>query len=191
MEAPKQSLVDLNPKDILPYGETKLLVDEFIWHDPKQGVAGTYVAKERDVQDHFNIFRGVDMVESFAQSTLVAGGLFLALEKSDLSIDELLERYKVVFTSIGDTKFYKQILKGDTIVHLGRLNYFKHKQISFDGIILTPTASLSAQALLETYSTDPSNYKHNHCDYSIVASLSDIKGQAIEYSIDMESENNN
>ena len=58
------SLVGIDTADILPHGPTKLLVNKYNWHSPGLGIVASYTPTERDVEDHFGIFRGVDQVEA-------------------------------------------------------------------------------------------------------------------------------
>ncbi|MEO6633673.1 MAG: hypothetical protein ABIN13_18170, partial [Mucilaginibacter sp.] len=65
------NLVGIDPANLLLHGPTKRLVNAYHWHSPNKGIVASYSPTERDVEDHFNVFRGVDQVESFAQATIV------------------------------------------------------------------------------------------------------------------------
>src|SRR5215469_5020983 len=71
------TLVDTIPSKILLHGPTKRLVDKYHWHLPDKGIVASYTPKERDVEDHFGVFRGVDQVEAFAQATIVSCATYL------------------------------------------------------------------------------------------------------------------
>src|SRR3990172_3964570 len=97
---PYPSLVGQNPKDILPYGPTKLLVDEYLWHHAETGCIASYTVKEEDVKGHFGLFRGVDQLELFAQSSIVSLGIFHVTNNSNVSYQQLQEKYDWLFLGV-------------------------------------------------------------------------------------------
>src|SRR5215217_9172641 len=78
------TLVGEKPKNWLLHGPTKRLIDNYHYHSPKVGVVASYTPKERDVKDHFSIFRGVDQIESFAQASIASCGTFSQCKKQNL-----------------------------------------------------------------------------------------------------------
>ena len=70
------NLVGDPPGNWLLQGPTKRYVDAYHWHKPDVGIVASYTPTAFDVNDHFDVFRGVDQVEAFAQATIVSCGAF-------------------------------------------------------------------------------------------------------------------
>lgn len=128
-----QSLVGVQPKEILPYGPTKLFVDEYLWHNPEVGCVASYRVKEDDVKDHFGLFRGVDQLEFFAQSSLVSLGIFQIVNRTNLSIYQLQEQYNCLFLGVERVRFHHFVRCGETLISVAVLNKYVFKQMTCSG----------------------------------------------------------
>jgi hypothetical protein len=99
------TLVGVSPTQVMLHGPTKLLIDDYHWHSPNKGIVASYTPKEKDVVDHFDVFRGVDQVEAFAQATTGSCGTFLECRKQNCTPDELKDKFIPSFISIGKVIF--------------------------------------------------------------------------------------
>ena len=109
----ERSLVLFKPSQMLLHGPTKRLVSNYHWHSPNKGIVASYSPTERDVKDHFGIFRGVDQVESFAQATIVSCATFLECRKQNCTPDQLKDKFIPAFISIGNVNFHYYLEQGD------------------------------------------------------------------------------
>lgn len=130
-----QSLVGQDPREVLPHGPTKLLVDHFLWHDPEVGIVASYKPKERDVEDHFGVFRGVDQVESFGQACVVSCSVFLDAAKMGLGFREYYRQRNFVFAGVEQVHCHGFIRLGETYVCLGVIQQYKFRQMTVSGRI--------------------------------------------------------
>ena len=130
-----ETLVGKDPREVLPHGPTKLLVDQFLWHHPEVGVVAAYTPKLRDVEDHFGVFRGVDQVESFGQAAVVAPTVFLDAAKTGVGFAEYYQTRNVVFAGVGQVYCHHFIRQGETFVCLGNIGQYKFRQMTVSGRI--------------------------------------------------------
>ena len=100
------NLVGVDPVNLLLHGPTKRLVSAYHWHSPNKGIVASYSPTERDVEDHFNVFRGVDQIEAFAQATIVSCATFLQCRKQNCLPDVLRDTFVPAFISIGNVNFH-------------------------------------------------------------------------------------
>lgn len=175
-----KSLVELNPKDILLYGPSKLLVDEFLWHNPAVGIIASYTPKAKDVLDHFDVFRGVDQIESFAQATVVSCATFNQCEKENLTPLQLKENYIPLFISVGSVNFHHYLLEGETFICLGNIKFYKFRQMVVDGRIYKAPKGLNLKTYFENFKDeDLENYNLDD-SFELVATCFDITGRAFK-----------
>ena len=92
-----ETLVGDLPEHWVLHGPTKRYVDNYHWHKPAVGIVASYTPTEANVEDHFDIFRGVDQVESFAQATIVSQGAFLECKKMNVVPEVLAELFIPTF----------------------------------------------------------------------------------------------
>jgi len=100
------SLIGTSPDQILIHGPTKLLVDHYHFHIPKIGIIASYTPREKDMFDHFGIFRGVDQIEAFAQATTVSCATFLEAQKRNCTPIDLRDQFVPAFISVGQGYFH-------------------------------------------------------------------------------------
>src|SRR4051812_8252668 len=129
------SLVGTNPSQLLLHGPSKLLVNEYHWHLPDKGIVASYSPTEKDVEDHFGVFRGVDQVEAFAQASVVSCATFLECRKLKCTPDELKEKFIPAFISIGNVNFHNYLEVGDTFISIGHITFYKWRQMVCSGRI--------------------------------------------------------
>ena len=173
------SLVDIYPRQILLHGPTKRLVDKYHWHSPNKGVVASYSPKERDVEDHFDIFRGVDQVEAFAQATIVSCATFLECRKNRCLPDELRDKFIPAFISIGGVSFHNYLELGDTFISIGNITFYKWRQMVCDGRIYKVPKEFDLDEYFKDF-TDERLLKYDISkDFKLVAELTGITGRAI------------
>ena len=173
------SLVEIKPSEILLHGPTKRLVDAYHWHSPNVGVVASYTPKERDVEDHFGIFRGVDQVEAFAQATIVSCATFLECRKQNFTPDQLKDRFIPAFISIGNVNFHYYLEKGDTFISMGNIKFYKWRQMVCDGRIYKVPAGLNPDEYFKDFTGERLLKYDISKDFKLVAELFDITGRAI------------
>jgi hypothetical protein len=175
-----ENLVGISPKDVLVlHGPTKLLVSNYHWHSPLAGIVASYSPTERDVEDHFGVFRGVDQIESFAQSTTGSCNVFLECEKQGLSPYELMEVFLPRFISIGQVNFHYFLEKGDTFVNIGHIKFYKFRQMVCDGRIYKAPAGLDLDEYFKDFNEERLLNFDISPDFTLVAELHNVTGRAI------------
>ena len=173
------TLVGLAPKEMLPHGPSKLLISAYHWHSPKVGLVASYKPTLKDVEDHFDIFRGVDLIEAFALSVNGSVGTFLECRKQNCIPDELKEKYIPSFLSVGKVDFHNYIKYGDTFISLGHITFSKWRQTSCDGRIYKVPPNLDLDAYFSDFTEERLMKYDLREDFVLVAELFDITGRAI------------
>ena len=175
------NLVGTAPKDILVnHGPTKLLLNNYHWHSPHIGIVASYTPTERDVEDHFGVFRGVDQVESFAQAAVGSCNVFLECRKQGLTPYELKEKFVPWFISIGQVNFHSYLEKGDTFISIGHIKFYKFRQMSSDGRIYKVPKGLDLDHYFSQYIKKRILEYDLSDDFILIAELQDITGRAIK-----------
>jgi len=173
------NLVGIDPSQVLLHGPTKRLVDTFHWHSPQKGIVASYSPKERDVEDHFGIFRGVDQIEAFAQATIVSCATFSECRKNKCLPDELKDKFIPAFISIGNVNFHYYLEVGDTFISMGNITFYKWRQMVCDGRIYKVPKGLDLNAYFSDFTEERLlNYDIGK-DFKLVAELQGITGRAI------------
>jgi hypothetical protein len=173
------NLATFKPSQMLLHGPTKRLVDAYHWHSPNKGIVASYSPKERDVEDHFGIFRGVDQVEAFAQATIVSCATFLECRKQNCTPDQLKDKFIPAFISIGNVNFHYYLEEGDTFISLGNITFYKWRQMVCDGRIYKAPPGLNLDEYFKDF-TDERLLKYDISkDFKLIADLFDITGRAI------------
>lgn len=174
------NLIGVPPSQMLLHGPTKLLLDAFHWHEPALGIVASYTPKARDVLDHFGIFRGVDQIEAFAQATIVSCGTFQECQKQNCEPIALKDKFIPAFISIGQVNFHTYLEEGETFISLGKIKFYKFRQMVTDGRIYKVPQGLD----LDTYFKDFNETRLLNYDlpsgFILVAELFDITGRAIK-----------
>jgi hypothetical protein len=174
------NLVGIAPGDILPHGPTKLLLNKYHWHSPEVGVVASYTPTEKDVEDHFGVFRGVDQVEAFAQATIVSCGAFSERGKQGCTFADLRRLYVTVFIGIGQVNFHNYLEKGDTFINIGHIKFHKFRQMVCDGRIYKVPKGLDLDSYFCNYTDERVLAYDLGPDFTLVAELQGITGRAIK-----------
>jgi len=173
------NLVGIDPANLLLHGPTKRLVNAFHWHSPYKGIVASYSPTERDVEDHFNVFRGVDQIEAFAQATIVSCATFLECRKQNCLPDALRDKFVPAFISIGSVNFQNYLELGDTFISIGNITFWKWRQMVCDGRIYRVPKSLDLDEYFSDFTEERLLKYDISKDFVKVAELHDITGRAI------------
>jgi hypothetical protein len=174
------NLVGLNPKNILLHGPSKRLLNTYHWHSPEKGIVASYSPTERDVEDHFGIFRGVDQVEAFAQASVVSCATFLECRKLNCTADELKDKFIPAFISIGQVNFHNYLEYGDRFISIGIIKFYKWRQMVCDGRVYKVPKDMDLDAYFSDFSEERLLKYDISKDFTLVAELFDITGRAIK-----------
>jgi len=174
------NLVGVNPTQILLHGPTKLLLNAYHWHSPNRGIVASYSPTERDVQDHFGVFRGVDQVEAFAQASVVSCATFLECRKLNCTPEELKDKYIPAFISIGQVNFHNYLEVGDTFISMGNITFYKWRQMVCDGRIYKVPKNISLDDYFSDFNEERLLKYDISKDFTLVADLYNITGRAIK-----------
>jgi hypothetical protein len=129
------SLVGMDPNEILPHGPSKIYIDGVIWHEPEFGIIAYYTPTEKDTHDHFDVYRGADQIESFGQATVVAMNAFLVCKSKNIGFAEMYKTYNFVFAEIGSAVCKSFLKTNETFIIIGFIDSYKFKQMKSSGNI--------------------------------------------------------
>ncbi|MDB5005672.1 MAG: hypothetical protein JWP45_65 [Mucilaginibacter sp.] len=174
------NLVGVSPSNLLLHGPSKRLVNHYHWHLPDKGIVASYSPTEKDVADHFGIFRGVDQVEAFAQASVVSCATFLECRKLNCSLDELKEKFIPAFISIGSVNFHSYLETGDRFISIGYINFYKWRQMVCNGRIFKVPEGLDLDDYFKDFTEERLLKYDISKDFKLVAELFDITGRALK-----------
>jgi len=174
------NLVGIEPAVVLSHGPTKILLDKYLWHSPDVGIIASYTPKERDVKDHFGIFRGVDQIEAFAQATIVSCGAFFEREKLGCTFEELKGIFDPIFLGIGPVRFHSYLETGDTFISIGQITFYKFRQVVCNGRIYKAPKGLDLDAYFSAFNKERLLAYDVSDDFILVAEIEDAAGRAIK-----------
>ncbi len=177
---PYESLVGMNSRDILLHGPSKNYVDAYHWHDVEHGVVTSYTPKAKDVEDHFGLFRGVDLIESFCQATAASMSTFISCQKYNKSLEEAYDEIVPLFLSIGQVNFMNYLTEGETFICIGQIKFYKFRQMVCDGRIYKVPLGINLDEYFKGFSIHQFlNYELPE-EFSLVAELSEITGRGFK-----------
>jgi hypothetical protein len=174
------TLVGDLPEHWLVHGPKKRYVNNYHWHSPKIGVVASYTPTDFDVEDHFDIFRGVDQVESFAQASIVSQGTFLECKKMNITPEVLSEMLIPTFISIGNVYFHSYLEKGQTFVNIGFIKFYKWRQMVCEGRIYRAPKGLDLDAYFKDFNAERLRAYDIDPGFVLIAELFDITGRGIK-----------
>jgi len=173
------NLVGVDPSQLLLHGPTKRLVNTYHWHSPYKGIVASYAPTERDVEDHFGVFRGVDQIEAFAQATIVSCATFLECRKLNCLPDVLRDKFVPAFISIGGVSFQSYLELGNRFISIGNITFYKWRQMVCDGRIYKVPKGLDLDEYFSDFTEERLLKYDISKDFIKVAELHDITGRAI------------
>lgn len=174
------NLIGVSPSSLLVHGPTKLLVDAYHWHDANLGIIASYTPTLFDVKDHFGVFRGVDMVESFAQAINASCGFFMESKKLNCSLDTLKSEFTPLFLSIGQVNFMGFLEEGEKMICVGHIKQYKFRQMTCDGRIYKVPNGFDLNTYFENYTSEQFLAFDFPADFLPIAELTNIVGKVIK-----------
>jgi hypothetical protein len=175
-----ENLIGVRPEEVLVHGPKKILISDVHWHVPETGIIVSYTPTARDVEDHFGVFRGVDQIESFAQATVVSCYGFLEAVKHKCHLTDIRDNFVPLFLGLGQVIFKNYLLEGETFINIGKITFFKFRQITCEGRIYKVPKNLDLDAYFSNYTTEQFlNYELSE-DFTLIAELFDVTGRGIK-----------
>jgi hypothetical protein len=175
-----ETLVGDLPAHWLLHGPTKRYVDNYHWHQPNVGIVASYTPSEQNVEDHFDIFRGVDQIESFAQATVVSLGTYLECKKLKVVPNTLSEMFVPTFISVGNVFFHSYLEKGQTFVNIGFIKFYKWRQMVCEGRIYRAPKGMDLDAYFKDFDEQRLRAFDLDPGFVFIAELYDITGRGIK-----------
>jgi hypothetical protein len=179
----QESLIGIDPKDILIHGPKKQLLDKYHWHKPDFGIIASYTPTEVDVEDHFGVFRGVDQIEAFAQATIVSCSAHLETIKQKCTFDYLKETFIPLFISLGQVHFRSYLQTGDMFICMGHITFYKFRQMTCDGRIYKVPPGLDVDDYFKDYTEGQFRNYELRDDFTLIAELFDVTGKGLKKKI--------
>ncbi len=174
------NLIGIEPAVVLVHGPKKLMVTKYHWHSPAVGIVASYTPKPLDVEDHFDIFRGVDQIESFAQATIVSCSAYNETVKQQCNFDHLKQTLYPVFISIGQVNFHGYLELGDTFISIGHIKHYKFRQMICDGRIYKVPPGLDLDDYFSRFNDERLLAFDLDKEFKLVAELAGITGRGIK-----------
>ena len=174
------NLIGTEPAVVLVHGPKKLMVNKYLWHSPDVGIVANYSPRELDVEDHFGVFRGVDMIESFAQATIVSCGAYIETIKQKCSFQDLKDNFYPVFIGVGQVTFHGYLELGDTFINVGNIISYKFRQMVCDGRIYKVPTGLNLDDYFSHFNDEKLLAYDLGEEFKLIAELAGITGRAIK-----------
>ena len=175
-----ENLVGQLPEHWMLHGPKKRYVDQYLYHSPSVGIVASYTPTEENVEDHFDLFRGVDQIESFAQATVVSCATFSECKKLSVIPSELAKRFVPAFISIGQVNFHSYLEKGQTFINIGFIKFYKWRQMVCEGRIYRAPKDLDLVEYFKDFDEKRLLAYDLRSDFVLIAELYDITGKGIK-----------
>lgn len=175
-----KSLVGLSPLETLPHGPSKIYIDEFLWHETNTGVIAIYKVQEKDTLDHFNVFRGADLIEAFGQASVVAGNAFISCSKKSITFKELYSKYNFVFLSMGEAICKSFIKLGETVIIHAHFDDYKFRLMTSTGKIFKAPQDFNLKEYYSNYSIEEFKNTTVPETFIEIAAFKNLKGRGIK-----------
>jgi hypothetical protein len=177
------TLTGQDPATVLPHGPSKRLVKEYLWHSPHVGVVATYTPNERDVKDHFGVFRAVDQVESFGQAVVVSCSAFLESRSMGLDSAEYYKLRNFVFAGIKSVRCHGVIRCNESYVCLGVINFFKCRLMTASGRIYKAPEGIDLKEYFRDFSEERLRSYDLDDNFILTTELNDMASKGISNEI--------
>jgi hypothetical protein len=174
------NLVGTEPEAVLIHGPKKLMITKYLWHAPAVGIVASYSPREIDVEDHFGVFRGVDMVESFAQATTGSCGAYIETVKQKCSFQYLKDTFYPAFIGVGQVIFHNYLELGDTFISVGHIKHYKFRQMVCDGRIYKVPPGLDLDEYFSRFNEERLLGYDLEKEFKLIAELFGVTGRGIK-----------
>lgn len=177
-EAERTYWVNKEPKDILIHGPSKLYIDKYLWFHPEDGIISSYKAQAKDVADHFDVFRGVDIIESAGQTAVSACAILESI-KQDKTIDELKKHFRIAFFGMGEARFYDFVRVDETLLNICTIKKYKFRRVLASCKVYKAKAGTDIAKVFSRLTVRKTGGVHIPGELELVAVLNDMSGGAI------------
>jgi 3-hydroxymyristoyl/3-hydroxydecanoyl-(acyl carrier protein) dehydratase len=174
----RQNWVCKAPAEVLVHGPSKIYIDRYLWFRPEEGIFSSYKVQPKDVADHFDVFRGVDIIESAGQ-TAVSACAMMESAKQGKSIDELKKHFRMAFLGMGEARFSGFVKVHEVLVSICTIKHYKFRQMVVSCKVYKVATDGEVAALLEGFKTDTMQDLHIPESFELVAELNDMIGRAV------------
>ncbi len=174
----RQNWVSKAPAEVLVHGPSKIYIDKYLWFRPEEGIFSYYKVQPKDVFDHFDVFRGVDIIESAGQ-TAVSACAMMESAKQGKSIDELKKHFRMAFLGMGEARFHGFVKVHEILVNICTIKHYKFRQMVVSCKVYKVTTEAEVAALISGIKTDTMKGLPIPESYELVAELNDMIGRAV------------
>jgi len=174
------NLIGQLPRNWMLHGASKRYVDKYLYHQPNVGIVASYTPTATDVKDHFNLFRGVDQIEAFAQASIVSCATFLECRKLNVIPGDLGKLFVPAFISVGQVYFHSYLEKGQTFINIGIIKFYKWRQMVCDGRLYKIPKGFDLKEYFKDYNDTRLLAYDVPKEFILVAELFDITGRGIK-----------
>jgi hypothetical protein len=174
----RQNWVSKPPADVLVHGPSKIYIDRYLWFRPEEGIFSSYQVQPKDVADHFDVFRGVDIIESAGQ-TAVSACAMMESAKQGKSIDELKKHFRMAFLGMGEARFHGFVKVHEVLVSICNIKHYKFRQMLVSCKVYKVASNTDVAALMTGIKADTMANLQIPERFELVAELNDMIGRAV------------
>ncbi|MEO1259509.1 MAG: hypothetical protein AAFZ15_11960 [Bacteroidota bacterium] len=174
-------IVGKRPDEVLIYGNNMMLIDEYLWFDRHHGIISAYQVKKKDVEEHFNIFRGVDMLETCGQAGISACTV-LECQKTGKSRDELREYMRFVFLGVDESRFFDYAIEDDVLISIGKITSYRFRQMTLDSTLFKVDQNFDYHQYFQNYTGEDFHNQSLPAAFKKIATFQNMVGRAIRLS---------
>jgi hypothetical protein len=174
----RQNWVEKEPAEVLVHGRSKIYVDRYLWFNPDEGIFSSYRVQPKDVADHFDVFRGVDIIESAGQ-TAVSACAMMESAKQHKSIEELKKHFRMAFLGMGEARFHGFVKVNEILVNICTIQYYKFRQMVVSCKVYKVSTQKEVAALMHRMEADTMKGLAIPDSFELVAELHDMVGRAV------------
>ncbi|GAB3936190.1 hypothetical protein [Mucilaginibacter myungsuensis] len=174
------SLIGTPPDVVMTHGPKKLYIDKYHWHMPKVGIVASYTPTAFDVEDHYGVFRGVDMIEAFGQASNGSCSAYIESIKQNCTFDHLKKTLTPLFISVGQVNFRGYLQQGETFISIGHILFYKFRQMTCEGRIYKVPQGLDLDEYFKEFTEQRLLSYDIDERFELVAELSEIVGKGVK-----------
>lgn len=174
-------LVGKPPEDILIFGADKMFIDEYLWFEEEIGIAAVYTVKSKDTEGHFDILRGVDMIEILGQACTSVCTV-LECKKTNKTRNELKAYLRFVFLGLDECRFDDYAKTGDLLICLAHISFYRFRQMTLNGSLFKVEKGFDYHTFFENYSASDFQKEALPTAFQRIANIKNITGRGIKLS---------
>ncbi|MBI1223490.1 MAG: hypothetical protein GC180_12880 [Bacteroidetes bacterium] len=177
-ETERNSWISKRPNEILIHGPSKLYIDKYLWFDPTEGIISCYTTQSKDTADHFDIFRGVDIIESAGQTGVSACAIMESV-KQDKSIDELKKHFRLAFVGMGKARFHGFVKVNETLLNVCKIHQHKFRQMLISSKVYKAPAGMDVAEYFKELRIEKIDQLQVPEGFMLVAEMEDMIGRSV------------